>query len=221
MSLTPSNQRFAQNGGGLGLKTNPSHSTFPKAIRSPNKTRSIYESGLHLRSIIGTTVSSPNGFDSLPSSRIYAYVAGASAVVVNASNDGQYSQRFYRARPTAVPTNMGSTWGGVVPCTPSNVFHDSRSRASRESSTGLSPVTSSHNDHGDSPASKTWTSRERIKAATCLSMSRDGNYLAVGEVKSERSVCQYMQLTLSRQVTAQEFSYSACSTRRPKPLFRS
>lgn len=33
----------------------------------------------------------------------------------------------------------------------------------------------------DSPSGRTWTSRERIKAATCLALSREGKFLAVGE----------------------------------------
>lgn len=90
----------------------------------------------------------------------------------------KYTQRFYRARPTAVPTYNTSNQS-QNPSTPTVTpkANDGRNRVSiptRESSYGVG-------DWGDSPTGKTWTSRERIKAATCLSLSRDGKYLAVGE----------------------------------------
>lgn len=161
------------------MKSTPSYATFPRSNRS-RKPRSIYESGLSLKSIIGTTVSSPTGLDSLPSSRMYAYTAGASAVVVSVSDDGQYSQRFYRARPTAVSTNSNMWTSSSASSTP---FNDSRPRSLRESSSGYSsglPV-NTHSDSVDSTGPKSWISRERIKAATCLSISRDAKFLAVGE----------------------------------------
>lgn len=88
----------------------------------------------------------------------------------------EYSQRFFRARPTALPIYPATTFHNA-PTTPTGTprANDSRGRvALRDSPHG--------GDWADSPgASKTWTSRERIKAATCLALSRDGKYLAVGE----------------------------------------
>jgi hypothetical protein len=84
MSSTPVNQRIFAANTGLGLKLTPSNSPFPRTPKSPSKSRGLYESGLSLERIIGTTVSSPTAFDSLSSSRIFAYTAGAAAVVVNA-----------------------------------------------------------------------------------------------------------------------------------------
>lgn len=186
MASTPSNQRttFVANTG-LGLKLTPSNSPYPRTPRSPNKVRGLYESGLSLRRIIGTTVSSPTAFDTLPSSRIFAYTAGAAAVVVNIDDSSIYSQRFFRARPTAVPLNTTIQNGGN-PSTPTNLANDGRNRAVvnlRDSALPYSPtIPHTSLEWGDSPTSKTWTSRERIKAATCLSISRDGRFLAVGEV---------------------------------------
>jgi hypothetical protein len=181
MSSTPSNSRTFAANTGLGLKLTPSNSPYPRTPRSPNKQRALYESGLSLKRIIGTTVSSPTAFDTL-SSPIFAYTAGAAAVVVNTSN---HSQRFFRARPTAIPLNS-STTASCAPSTPTNAANDGRNRAVatlRDSAVPYSPTTPhSTLDWGDSPSSKTWTSRERIKAATCLSLSRDGRLLAVGEV---------------------------------------
>ncbi|KAF4624443.1 hypothetical protein G7Y89_g13729 [Cudoniella acicularis] len=186
MSSTPSNPRtsnFSANTG-LGLKLTPSNSPYPRTPKSPNKPRGLYESGLSLKRIIGTTVSSPTAFDSLSSSRIFAYTAGAAAVVVNVDDTSNHSQRFFRARPTAIPLNISST-ASHAPSTPTNTANDGRNRAVatlRDSAVPYSPSTPHTSlDWGDSPSSKTWTSRERIKAATCLSISRDGRFLAVGE----------------------------------------
>lgn len=181
MSSTPSNSRTSN----LGLKLTPSN-VFPRTPRSPNKPRSLYESGLSLRRIIGTTVSSPTAFDSLSSSRIFAYTAGAAAVVVNVDDTSKYAQRFFRARPTAVPLNSISATT-CAPSTPTHTANDGRNRtvaALRDSVVPYSPSTPHTSlEWGDSPTSKTWTSRERIKAATCLSISQDGRFLAVGEVR--------------------------------------
>jgi hypothetical protein len=185
MSSTPANPRTFAANTGLGLKLTPSNSPFARTPRSPNKARGLYESGLSLKRIIGTTVSSPTAFDSLSTSRIFAYTAGAAAVVVDVDDEGKYSQRFFRARPTAIPLNVGSTTS-FSPSTPTNTANDGRNRTVgglRDSVVPYSPTTPHTSlEWGDSPTSKTWTSRERIKAATCLSISRDGRYLAVGEV---------------------------------------
>lgn len=185
MTSTPSNSRtsnFCANTG-LGLKLTPSNSPYPRTPKSPNKSQGLYNSGLSLKRIIGTTVSSPTAFDSLSSSRIFAYTAGAAAVVVNVDDTSNHSQRFFRARPTATPASNNAH----APSTPTNTANDGRNRAVgslRDSALPYSPSTP-HTalDWGESPTSKTWTSRERIKAATCLSLSRDGRFLAVGEVR--------------------------------------
>lgn len=186
MASTPVNSRTFAANTGLGLKLTPSNSPYPRTPRSPNKSRGFYESGLSLERIIGTTVSSPTAFDCLSSSRIFAYTAGAAAVVVNVDDTSNYSQRFFRARPTAIPLNAIAASSGA-PSTPSNTANDGRNRAVatlRDSAVPYSPSTPHTTlDWGDSPASKTWTSRERIKAATSLSISRDGRFLAVGEVR--------------------------------------
>lgn len=167
MASTPSNR----------LKLTPSNSPFlHRPSRSPIRARSsTNDSRLSLKRVVGTTCSSPTGFDTVLSS--FAYIAGGAAVVVDVHGD-QYSQRFYRARPTAVPV-FGTSPIPHTPSTPTSTpkANDSRNRAAASSRDSIY----SPGEWSDSPSSKTWTSRERIKAATCLSLSRCGRYLAVGE----------------------------------------
>ncbi|KAK0613762.1 WD40-repeat-containing domain protein [Immersiella caudata] len=165
MASTPSNR----------LKLTPSNSPFlSRPSRSPIRSRPVYDTCLSLRRVVGTTCSSPTGFDSVHSS--FAYIAGGAVVVVDVSGE-HYSQRFYRARPSAVPVYAVSpvTHASSTPnSTPK--ANDSRNRAAASPRDSLyGPV------DWESSSSKTWTSRERIKAATCLALSRDGRYLAVGE----------------------------------------
>ncbi|OAQ96211.1 hypothetical protein LLEC1_01475 [Akanthomyces lecanii] len=167
-AVTPSNSR---------LKLTPSNSPYlGRPSRSPMRGRQ-QESWLSLRRVVGTTCRSQTGFDTVNSS--FAYVAGGAVVVANVEN-GNYNQRFYRARPAAVPIHSAVTTMQNSSSTPTTVTpkaNDSRGRAapaSRDSIYGSL-------DWADSPTSKTWTSRERIKAATCVALSRDGKFLAVGE----------------------------------------
>lgn len=166
MASTPSSNR---------LKLTPANSPFlTRPSRSPIRVRAAVDSSrLSLKRVIGTTCASPTGFDTIQS--CFAYIAGGAVVVVDVQGK-EYSQRFYRARPTAVPV-YGVSPILHAPSTPNSTpkANDSRNRV----------AASSHRDsygaNEDSPGSKTWTQRERIKAATCLSLSRNGRFLAVGE----------------------------------------
>ncbi|KAF2200501.1 WD domain-containing protein [Delitschia confertaspora ATCC 74209] len=181
MSLTPSHPRMMSPALG-GIKLTPNNSPFVKSapLRSPVKSHRS-EVGLSLKQVIGTTANSANAFDSLPFGRSFAFIAGAAAVLATVDDEHQISQRFYRARPTTNPINPStSIYGG--PATPTQ--NESRNRtvtSLRESGLGASPLASPGSDWTDSPANKAWNTRERIKAATCVSFSPDGRLLAVGE----------------------------------------
>ncbi|KAI0506607.1 WD40-repeat-containing domain protein [Xylaria bambusicola] len=166
MATTPSHR----------LRLTPANSPFlPRPSRSPHRgrTQQLYDSRLSLKRVIGTTCLCPTGFDAVQSS--FAYVAGGAVVVVDVNGDS-YAQRFFRARPTAVPvySTPSPTYSTSSPSTPK--ANDSRNRISLRES-----VFSPPNDWAESPSTKTWTSRERIKAATCLALSKEGKFLAVGE----------------------------------------
>ncbi|KAL7799756.1 quinon protein alcohol dehydrogenase-like superfamily [Trichoderma ceciliae] len=168
MTATPSSNR---------LKLTPSNSPFltSRRPRSPLRGRPIFESRLSLKRVVGTTCRSPTAFATV--NGCFAYTAGGAVVVVNVDGE-QYTQRFYRARPSVISLYSVAT-SQNAPCTPTTTTpkaNDSRNRAAagyRDSH--------SASDWSDGPAPRTWTSRERIKAATCLSLSPDGKYLAVGE----------------------------------------
>lgn len=160
------------------LKPAPSSSLpLPASTKSPAQNRTH----LSLKRIIGHTCDSPAAFDS--SGRLFAYVAGGTIVVVDVEvappdlQGIQLVQRFYRARPTAVPV-LGATTTPQPSSSAVSRVNDARNRSakgSRDSRFG-SP------DLGDLPSSsRTWTSRERIKAMSCVALSRDGRFLAAGE----------------------------------------
>lgn len=188
MSLTPSNSRMMSPTLGPGIKLNPSPSPFFKntPLRSPVKpTRA--DVSLALRRVVGTTANSANAFDSLPSANSFAYTAGAAAVIATVDAQHNVSQRFYRARPTTNPINSSSSvYGG--PATPTQ--NESRNRTAlslRDAGFGASPLASPANEWSDSPGSRgAWTTKDKIKAATCVSFSSDGKFLAVGEVRRSR-----------------------------------
>ncbi|KAH6608039.1 wd repeat [Trichoderma cornu-damae] len=171
MTTTPSSNR---------LKLTPSGSPFltTRRPRSPLRGRPVFESRLSLKRVVGTTCRSPTTFDTVNSS--FAYTAGGAVVVVTVDGE-QYTQRFYRARPNVIPLCSVAAASQNAPSTPPTTTttpkaNDSRNRVAvghRDSHSG--------SDWSDGPAPRTWTSRERIKAATCLSLSPDGKYLAVGE----------------------------------------
>lgn len=172
MSSTPTNSRSS---------TYPPGGPFPRNPRFTFKTPRPYESGLSLTRVIGTTVASPVAFDSLVSSAIFAYTAGAAAVVVNLDDDCNISQRFYRARPagTATPASNNTPTAAT-----GSAGGDGRSRAIgsfRDSGVPFNPSTP---EGLDSPKTSRAGGRTKdsIKAATCISLSRDGKLLAVGEV---------------------------------------
>lgn len=184
-----------------GTRLTPSSSSHLKnpSVKSPLKTHR-QELSLALRQVIGTTTNSVNGFDCLSSARSFAFTAGAAAVVAHVEDDGQITQHFYRARPMAVPVNPPSSAYG--PSTPVNAAAEARNRTAaslRDTGIGTSPFGSPVVDWADSPGTRAWTVRDRVKAATCVSLSPDGRYLAVGEVGTTK-VMEEDYLTERRRV---------------------
>ncbi|KAI5197007.1 WD40 repeat-like protein [Aureobasidium subglaciale] len=145
-------------------------SSTSNAPRSPIKTsgRERQELGLGLKRVIGTTCQTVFCFDHLAATRSFAYTAGAAAVVATVDHDGNISQRFFRANPTQ-PSHRSN-------CPPAI----SASPADTRLRSPLPPL--ERTEWIDSPSGiKHGSVRERVKAATAVSFSPNGRFLAVGE----------------------------------------
>jgi hypothetical protein len=178
---TPTNPRLSGMGP-WGVRLTPTLHT-PKSNNTKSKSTKNDAGGLSLKHVIGTTANAPNSIATLPPKNLLAFTAGAAAVICSFDDKLNFTQRFYRARPTAIPLNPVPTVYG--PSTPTNNAADFRTRPSaRESTIGTTSFSASTTEWSDSPGGKSWTARERVKAATCVSFSPDGKYLAVGEVST-------------------------------------
>lgn len=167
-------------GPGGSLKITPSNSPILRpSARSPQKPPP--QSTLSLQTVIGTTTSTPNGFSCHEPSRSFALCVGSAAILAEIEFDGTVNQRFFRARPTASAINPVTSFYNPLsaPSTPDN---RSRSTLTGRSNSSLYGATTPV-DWADANGSRTWTSRERIKAVTSVAISPNGRFLATGEVR--------------------------------------
>ena len=152
---------------------------------------------LTLRRIIGATTSSPTGFDCCPSTQSIAYTAGGIVVIINFDEDFAVSQRFFRARPTAVPLALlppSAASSSPFASSPTSEGRRFGGTSIRDGPRTPARAPASIEDLEDSPTYKTWSARERVKSASCVSFSRDGSYLAIGEVNDVHIAEMYMRL---------------------------
>jgi hypothetical protein len=96
--------------------------------------------------------------------------------------DGSVSQRFFRARPTASAVNPVASFYNQPSSSPTTPDNRHRSIGGRLGGNASLYGVSSTGDWADPSGSRTWTSRERIKAVTSVAISPNGRFLAVGEV---------------------------------------
>jgi WD40 repeat protein len=173
--------RSKLNNSGVSLKNSPSNSPFAKTgTRSPRKVNTANAS-LQLQHVIGTTTTRPTGFSCHELSNTYAYCAGATVVLAKVGENDQVSQRFYKARPTASSVNPSVSF--YDQSTPTGTPRSRRKSvmAARVDGYGSTPTGSPFREWSDDGNGQTWTARERIKAASSVSISPDGRLLAVGE----------------------------------------
>ncbi|PWW77570.1 WD40 repeat-like protein [Tuber magnatum] len=181
LKLTPTNSPvFLSSRNSASIRsTSKGRQSSSSGSSSSSSTSPFSDCGLALKRVIGC---STTAFDSHPPSRSFAYTAGAAAVVVQLDDDLQITQRFFRARPNA-PTLTSTV--SYAPSTPGGYSQETRNRTAaslRDAGIGYIYSNNASPFSGeDSPSSRTWTARERIKAATCLSFSPDGKWIAVGE----------------------------------------
>ncbi|RHZ71956.1 hypothetical protein CDV55_108350 [Aspergillus turcosus] len=167
-------------GPGSSLRITPSNSPGLRAPRSPNKT-SLHQSTLSLRTVIGTTTTDPNGFSSHDQSRSFALCAGSAAILAELDDDNNVNQRFFKARPSASSINPVTSFynQSTPPSTP-----DTRAKSIsniRANAHGSTHNGSPSSDLAESNSPRSWSSRERIKAVSSVSISPNGRFLAVGE----------------------------------------
>ncbi|KAJ5666697.1 hypothetical protein N7462_011106 [Penicillium macrosclerotiorum] len=167
-------------GPSASLKITPSNSPIlrPNA-RSPSK--SSHQSSLSLQTVLGTTTTTPNGFSSHDQSKSFALCAGSAAVLAEIDDEANISQRFFRARPSATSVNPTTSFynQSTPPATPDP---RSRSLSHIRSNPHLNvPSGSPSSEAADNGSPRAWSSRERVKAVTSVSISPNGRFLAVGE----------------------------------------
>ncbi|KAJ5739183.1 hypothetical protein N7533_011967 [Penicillium manginii] len=165
---------------GSSLKITPSNSPVLRpGTRSAS--RASHQSALSLQTVIGTTTTTPNGFSSHDQSKSFALCAGSAAVLAELDDAGNLSQRFFRARPSATSVNPTSSFynQSTPPSTPDP---KSRSLSHIRSNPHLNvPNGSPSSEASDCGSPRAWSSRERVKAVTSVSISPNGRFLAVGE----------------------------------------
>ena len=163
------------------LRITPSNSPSARSSsRSPIKTN-LSPPILALEHVIGATTTSPSGFSCHEQSRTIALCAGSTAVLTQFDDEFHIHQRFYRAAPTVVAANTTTSSYG----TPSHIATPERRRhsiAPRASVTPFAGPGSPSKELYEHDPFKTWTSRKRIKTVSCVAISPDGKFLAVGEV---------------------------------------
>lgn len=171
---------------GSPMRTTPSNSpALRPPARSPQKP--TYQSNLSLQTIIGTTITTPNGLSVHGQSKSFALCAGSTAVLAELDDENNISQRFFRARPSATSINPVASFYNQN-STPATPEPKSRSlsvvRTNANGVGGSSYNGSPTTDWADAVNARPWSSRERVKAVTCVSVSPNGRLLAFGEVSN-------------------------------------
>ena len=165
----------ATGGGSLNSTPKPVPSRTNSPIKSNLDLTSAF--ALSLRSVLGTTTTSANGFDYLRSHSCFATCAGSAAVIHHVDEAYNITQKFFRAKPHG---STGSLDFGATPSTP-----EARSRPAAIRTSiygGLRGLPSPSTPSDPAALQAKGSTRQKTRAATCVSLSRDGKLLAVGEV---------------------------------------
>ena len=140
------------------------HASPSSRCSSTKQSRELHSLQLSLKSIVGTTTNSVNAFDALPERHTFVCSAGPAAVLSRVDEHLNITQQLFRARANVLPVNASSSF--YNPATPTST-----------------PAKSRHGslDYlSNSPSQGKAINRSR--EASCVSLSRIGDLLAVGEV---------------------------------------
>ena len=172
------------------LKPHASHN--PGLIMTP--TQDLNNLRLSFDSVIGTTTDSANAFDSLPEYHTIAYCAGSATVLTHVDEQLNLTQRLFRVRPNVSPVNATPAFYNPAnnPATPPSTPGKSR-YGSHSKDVGYEMIHPGLQDyHSKSPGQIKATNRNR--QTSCLSLSRRGDLMAVGEVNRPAPKVCYCQL---------------------------
>ncbi|EWC47557.1 hypothetical protein DRE_03177 [Drechslerella stenobrocha 248] len=187
----PAHLKLTPNQSSSTLLLRAAHTPKSPLKRSLSDTREAL--GLNLKRMIGTTTNSPSGLASHAATGSIAFCTGAAVCVVKVDEDLHIQSRYFlRARPSAGAQSTG-TASSSVPSTPEANTGGSRIRSSlaaRDSGIGFSPIREFESP-GKGEDGKSWSVRDRVKAATTVSFSPDGRYIAVGETGHNPRVLIY------------------------------
>lgn len=169
------------------LSGTPNNSPPESPSRSQSQQKRYPELELALSRVIGTTATSPASLDSISSGNKFAFTAGAAAVLVTVGPEPHYklTQRFFRARSTTVSLNSisGPNVLSSISAKDARGNYSPFGSATAGMSSPFSTGRASEWVNSPGGKSKSWSSKERIKAANAVSLSSDGRFLAVGEVR--------------------------------------
>ena len=147
---------------------------------TPSKNSQAGTFGLSLKRILGTTTNSPRGIAYLSDASSFAICAGSAAVIVQVDQDLNITQKYFRARPNALPVNKTLSCYDE-PTTLNKSEANGRLFSSiRENKHGIRPVVASPIEKATTFSAT--TIRQKTRAVTCVSLSADGKLLAIGEV---------------------------------------
>ena len=153
--------------------------TPPNSGLSPAKhAQELGNLRLNFNNIVGTTTASANAFDALPEHHTFVSCAGPAAVLSRVDDHLNITQQLYRARPNASPVN--ATQSFYNPATPPNTPGKSR-HGSPLKDGGCGTIYNGLQDYPPNSPSQ-GRANNRIRETSCVSLSRGGNLLAVGEV---------------------------------------
>ena len=184
----PSSAKTKPSGPAASMRITTSNSPSLKpSVRSPQKP--IYQSNLSLHGVIGTTVTTPNGLSVHGPSRSFALCAGSTVVLSELDNSNNINQRFLRARPSATSfypiTSFYNQSSSPIAISPTARRRSLSVPKSNTNGNGNIFNSSPGMDSADGAGSRHLSSKEKIKAVTCVSISPNGRLVAFGEVRTK------------------------------------
>ncbi|MCJ1388416.1 hypothetical protein MMC18_001263 [Xylographa bjoerkii] len=134
---------------------------------------------LTLKSIIGTTTYSSRGFDCNTATSSFATCAGSAAIVTSVDNEFKVTQKFFRARHGPLAPHSASSNHDIQGASSTPEPRNHLVGSLRRKTFGIGSARSPQVDQGVSPGRA--SIRQKTRAASCVSLSSDGQFLAVGE----------------------------------------